>query len=356
MTAEAYYNILKAKYQEASKNVEIIRKVIVVGELEIVLSFAGSSLVPTFFKAFDHLEKGDETQQNKSIHLYFWDSESTNSELVDDTPWKGSIRHHLGLIESWTNENIHTLQQPGSEAIYMFNKNANEGIYWVSSVSKIPFWESDFPLRMIFHWWLIDSSYQPIHAGAVGKESGGLLLVGKGGSGKSTSTLSCLNSNLKIAGDDYVLLDSNLNLAYSLFSLSKLNHRSIRLLNNKELNLDSLPPPIEDKYRIKLYPKFENALIEKIPIKAILLPTVTTNRETKIVECSSAQAMIALAPTTLFQLPGYREKSFIKMSKFIKQIPSFHLYLGADFNKLPNLLENFIDSLTRDHKTVAGSK
>ena len=44
-------------------------------------------------------------------------------------------------------------------------------------------------------------------AAAVGQAAGGVLLVGAGGSGKSTCALSCLTSDLLYAGDDYVAVE-----------------------------------------------------------------------------------------------------------------------------------------------------
>ena len=347
MTPEEYYSSLKQSFIQAQKSVDTIEKVVRIGDLEMTLVFAGDALIPTFFNAFNHLEVSKQSVGSSHIRLFLWDSSSTSTPPVDYVPWKNEPRHHLGLIESWTNDDIHTLQQPGSEAIYMFSKERNEGVYWVSSVDNIPYWESDFPLRMILHWWLIDSEYQPVHAGAVGDESGGLLLIGKGGSGKSTSTLSCLNSSLQIAGDDYILLDTNENVAFSLFSLSKLTLGSIQLLDKRDLSIDTLPPPIDDKYRIRLYPKFQSSLIKEIPIRAILLPIVTKDQETTIVQSSAAEAMLALAPTTLFQLPGYREESFAKMSQFVRQVPAYQLRLGTKKVDLPIIFEEFIESLAK---------
>ena len=40
-----------------------------------------------------------------------------------------------------------------------------------------------------------DRNLQYVHAGAVGNKNGGILLVGKGGSGKSSTALACLKSD-----------------------------------------------------------------------------------------------------------------------------------------------------------------
>lgn len=348
MNTAQFFNYLKSSYEASIVNKPIVKKLVKIGDKTMALNFSGDTLLPIFFKAFDHLETV--SSSINELQIYFWDSESTNTATIDSVPWKNEERNHLGLIDSFTDGRYFTLQQPGSEAIYMLDSEKNIGYYWVSTISNIPYWESDFPLRMFLHWWLIGTSYQPVHAGAVGTEKGGLLLVGKGGSGKSTSTLSCLNTNLKIAGDDYVLLDTQSKAVFSLFSLSKLNLNSIELLKNEQINIDELAPPIDGKYRIKLHPKFESSMIHCIPLVAVLLPQVTTQKNTTIVPCSSAQSLLALAPTTLFQLPGLREESFKKMSDFVRTIPSFHLLLGTEKVHLPDILEKFIADCILDSK------
>ena len=53
--------------------------------------------------------------------------------------------------------------------------------------------------------------------------SGGVLIAGKSGSGKSTTTLACLTSGLLYAGDDYVLADVAAEpYVHSLYSTAKL--------------------------------------------------------------------------------------------------------------------------------------
>ncbi|WP_025742447.1 hypothetical protein [Aquimarina pacifica] len=343
MKIEAYFKKLASQYNQKTTEKSSTIRTIQVGAFTIQMKFLGDSLIPIFYKAFSHLSIPVSTEVAPCLTLHFWEEKPTKA--FPDIPWELEERHHLGFIQSYSNDRFFTLHQPGSEAIYMLDTLKNEGYYWVRSQNDIPYWESDFPLRMVFHWWFKDSSFQPVHAGAVGTEKGGVLLVGKGGSGKSTSTLACVNSMLKVAGDDYVLLDCKNQEVYSLFSLTKVNHNSLKLLPKLNVNVKDLNAPIDDKYRILLYPKHKESLIKKMPVLATLLPTVTDADKTTIVPCSSSEAMLALAPTTLFQLPGLREEAFAKMSEFARITKTYKLLLGKDSTALPNILDEFIQSL-----------
>lgn len=97
-----------------------------------------------------------------------------------------------------------------------------------------------------------------------------------------------------------------------------------------------------------LYPEYKSSLIKKMPVIAMLLPRITDAKYTSITPCSTGEAMTALAPTTLFQLPALRQEAFVKMSIFSKSIESYHLNIGADSNQLPQILNNFIkDSISK---------
>ena len=78
-------------------------------------------------------------------------------------------------------------------------------------------------MRNILHWWAASTSGQLIHAGALGRPDGGVLLLGAGGAGKSTTTLASLGSALRIAGDDFNLVDTAEPVTvHSLYSGAKL--------------------------------------------------------------------------------------------------------------------------------------
>jgi hypothetical protein len=307
------------------------------------MQFCGDTLVPIFFNAFRHLEC--EATEKSDLRLSFFDGKNKKIQ-IEHLPWAASAADHLGLISTFTDESLFTLQQPGSNALYLLHQELNEGFYFIPDPENIPYWEGDFPLRMIFHWWLKQTSYQPVHAAAVGTNDGGVLLVGKGGSGKSTSALACVNSCLKIAGDDYVLLNCENKIVYSMFSLTKLNDRSLVLLRNLDVQPNQLSKAIEGKYRLQLFPSYKDSLIQKMPVVAILLPEVTDNKHTVIQPCSPGDAIRALAPTTLFQLPGLREEAFQKMAIFSRQTPAFRLKLGSDSPvSLPEMIQSFIRSI-----------
>ena len=93
------------------------------------------------------------------------------------------------------------------------------GVFWTASPDRVPRYERAAPLRALLDWWGGDHGCRVVHAGAVGTERGGALLVGKA-SGKSTAVLACLGSGLSYAGDDGVAVSHGARpLIHSLYLL-----------------------------------------------------------------------------------------------------------------------------------------
>lgn len=65
---------------------------------------------------------------------------------------------------------------------------------------------------------------QLLHAAAIGTEEGAVLITGKGGIGKSTTALSCLQSGPYYFADNYLIVRLEPEpLVYSLYCTAKLN-------------------------------------------------------------------------------------------------------------------------------------
>ena len=81
--------------------------------------------------------------------------------------------------------------------------------------------------------WLARSGAQVMHAGAVAYDGAAALIVGVGGTGKSTTVLACALDGAGYLGDDVVLVEANRGgelLVHCLFATVKLNAESTSAL------------------------------------------------------------------------------------------------------------------------------
>ena len=124
---------------------------------------------------------------------------------------------------SLTNERIHTAYHLGPNIFSIIDLKENLALYWVKDAQALPYYEIGSPLRTILHWWADQGAYQFVHGGAVGLPTGGVLLAGKGGTGKSTTALACLEAGLLYASDDYCLIRTDTEpFVYSIYNTAKL--------------------------------------------------------------------------------------------------------------------------------------
>ena len=65
------------------------------------------------------------------------------------------------------------------------------------------------PYHKLISAWLDERGIQFVHAGLIGSGDTGVLFVGNGGAGKSTSSVACLRAGLGYLGDDFVGIESN---------------------------------------------------------------------------------------------------------------------------------------------------
>ncbi|NBA85206.1 hypothetical protein GVN16_05510 [Emticicia sp. CRIBPO] len=207
-------------------------------------------------------------------------------------------------------------------------------IYWANDFNKLPVNETTAPLRNILSYWFRHSTFFLCHAAGVGLSNGGVLLTGKGGSGKSTSTLSCLKSDLKLAGDDFLLVDAESGRAYSLYGVAKLNadqFKRFRYLEEFIANPHQVP---EEKGHVYVNEEFPEKILNEFTITSILLPTVTGKPDTYIEKCSKIDAVKALVPSSVWILKS-DVQSVEKMKKLIARIPAYRLFAGTDLEQIP---------------------
>ena len=321
--------------QQVSGSVE--RHYVIGGHL-IRLSFSGSALL-SLTRSLEHLATDDDSTPELTVCL--WDSESTGQRMVL-RPWQEEDFLARGVIEGYNTERIYTAFQHGSGALSILDKQRNLAVFWAPD-AKLPYWEYGSPLRSILHWWLLSQELQLVHAAAVGNTNGGVLIGGKGGSGKSTTALTCLESSLSYVGDDYTLLGLDPEpVVHSLYNSAKLNSDHVQrfpALLPRVANTDRLPA---EKALLFVNEHYPAKVAARLPVRAILLPRVTGIPETRWKRVSVAMALTALAPSTIFQLPRAGNEAFQFLSTFIRHLPCFSLEVGTELSTVPRVIEGLL--------------
>jgi hypothetical protein len=336
-----YHSFLTAKESVGQK-----KRFYDIGGYIICLNFAGEGLISKIHPALAHLEV--KLVENPDFTICLWDTVSTN------TPPSLFMSLYIQIMKSYWCEYLGTrkeIKEFNSDRIYggfhigpnilsMFDKKKNIGIYWVEDAQEIPYYEHGSPLQTILNWWTTTRDRQYVHAGAVGLPHGGVLIAGKGGSGKSTSCLACLDSDLNYASDDYCLISCHPQpYVYSLYNTVKLvgmeDFKRFPHLTTMIANQQTLA---HEKVMIFLHQHYQNKIVKGFPIKAILAPTITGKKNTRIIATSPMNALKALAPSTLFQLSRIGKQALQTMSALTQEVDCYTLELGTDISQVPNVI------------------
>lgn len=306
------------------------------------LRFAGSSLQPCILPAFAHLVA--EPGPRPELVIDIWDSVSTGVS-PPPTPHVDPASP-VGAFYFFEDADLRGAFQPGYRALSAVDLRNDHAWYFVEDPAVLPYWERAAPIRQILHLWMASRGHQQVHSGAVGLPEGGVLLVGKGGSGKSTSALISLTSALRYAGDDYTMVSLEPRpTVHSLYgsgkvhadNLSRLPHLVPALSNGTQLR--------SEKGVVYVNQHFAHRMIDEFPLLAIVMPTITGRAETRTVPAPRAAALAALAPSTVFQLHTASADAFQYMARLVREVPAFVLELGTDVNEVPQVLLALINEL-----------
>jgi hypothetical protein len=238
---------------------------------------------------------------------------------------------------------------PGPDILSVVDLESDVAFIWKRDLAPLPYYEAGSPMRGLLHAWMSRQGVQFVHAGAVGTESGGVLLAGKGGSGKSTSVLACLDSGLKYASDDYCMAGPSDSEHWDVFSL----YNTAKLVGDSDLakfaHLDEYVwnrhRKPDDKIVIFLNQAFPQKVICRFPLKALLLPSITGGTKTTIEPCSGGAALMSLGPSSMAQLPVSGPGDLSRIAKLVHATPCFRLKLGTDLAQIPQAIGNLLADL-----------
>ena len=348
--SEAHFDGLVSSFDAAADATGVIRDRYSIAGAPVSLHFASPALRERLTRAFSHLgERATERSGASELSVFLWDSASTGAE----PPSRPQVPadHADGALYYIDRPPLRAAYQPGLETLSVLDSEAGVAWHWVADAFEQPSWDQASPVRQILFWWLGSRGRTQVHGAAVGTSAGGALLVGKGGSGKSTAALASLGSELLYAGDDYVAVSLEPTpWVHSLYNSGKLDLSTIRELLPHLLPLASNPETLDrEKAVFYVQEQFPDQTTSGFPLRAILVPTVHADRrEHRITEASRAAAFAALAPSTILQLHTAGSDVFAMMSRLIQQVPCYGIELGSDIASIPETIAEFLARLPSD--------
>ncbi|MBI3801343.1 MAG: hypothetical protein HY268_30770 [Deltaproteobacteria bacterium] len=301
----------------------------------------GHALAQHLTAPFSHLRMTSSVPPDWQLTIDLWDEKTTGIRCQPPRAAPDSQWTELTVISP--DHRFVGQRQP--RTLTCFDRATDHLIGSLVWQEPIFIYEQARPLARPLLQWYNDHDVQVIHSGLVAWNNQGLLFVGKGGSGKSTSVLACVcRGRFAYLSDDHVgllrLPDGSF-LGHSLYNSTALdtNHLArVPLLAPYALK-GSLP---KQRSALLLADMFPERLVRVVPIRVLFIPRITNARESKISPASKGQALLALSPSSLLLFPSRSVRGFVKVTQLVEQVPCYWLESGYDLASIPRCIEEFL--------------
>ena len=162
-----------------------------------------------------------------------------------------------------------------------------------------------------------------------------MLLPGRGGSGKSSTSLACLLAGLDFLGDDYlaVALDPEPRI-YCLYSTAKLER--VNLTRYPELRrCRTAYEPGFEKVVLFLEEGFGEQLRSSLPLDLVLKPRISGSSDTTLGPAEAIEIERALNAETLAHLPHVGVSTLEFLERVSRNFPRAVIHLGTERARIP---------------------
>ncbi len=354
VSSRGLVSLLSDFHRHAASRAGLTEAVYHIAGQSVRVRCAGAMQIPELGLAFGHLRNGLPADSKNDFTVQVWDAVSGgNPEDAFLASYLREFYSHWdtecgprGEVLAFHSEQLPVLYHAGPDIFKVVDVENRTAYYLKRDASPLPYWEIGSPFRAILHYWLSLRGLQFVHGGAVGNAQGGVVLVGKGGSGKSTISLACMNAGMSYAGDDYCAVKTEGDpYLHSLYSTAKLKgpqdldrfpHLRERVWNPDCFSKNG------DKATFFLSQWWPEKLIQGFPLRAILVPQVTGQRDTELAECSEAQALLALSASTVAQLPMAGAPDLGRLGDLVARLPRYMLYAGTDLTQIPRVIQSVL--------------
>lgn len=296
-----------------------------VGDVRIRLRLVGGWRQQPALDAISHISRNELATDCKA-HLMIdaWDGPS-NLNGFPEPGWYRS--DHAGILAAYVDR---------PRLVEILDRSADRAYCWAADADAVPGPSRVRPFMSILGAWLGSRGMPPLHAAAVGDSGGAVLLVGPGGSGKSTTALACAERGLQLVGDDVCAFEIGTRTVHSVYRTVKLRTDSAeRFVHHRLEDVDGEHHTIMPQH----------LALMRAPVRAVVALSSASPRSIPRLEpMPSAAGIGLLAPTRLVaHFAGEAGiRPWIEAVRALSALPLFVLHLGWDLDTVARLVSQVL--------------
>lgn len=294
------------------------------GDADVRLRFAGPGLAEVLLPALAHRAVDSGAVPAATVDV--WEAGARTGDGVA-CPWTPDDVGPGGLVRGSAVGAVIAVHEGYSGAVTLADLGTRAILHRVRERRAVTWWERAAPLRAALFMALGGPRRHLVHAGAIGDDRGGVLLVGPRGSGKTTAAVAAVSHGLGLAGDDYVLLEADRDpCAVSLYS-------TIAICSSGGG---------DEKTVVDVAALPGGSVRATLPVRALVVPSIRGGRA-RVRRVSPGLALRAWAPTTVFQLPFDSGTVIASLADVVRKVPCFALDGGDAAGDLADAIDQVLD-------------
>jgi hypothetical protein len=263
--------------------------------------------------------------------LFTWGGVAAD-ERPPPRPWDMAAAQPLGLVGSHTNDVVRCAYDFHTDSLVVSDLAKGRSYTWFPDIGALAPWAKASPFRIPLSWLCNLHGMQIVHSAAVAIDGRAALLVGNGGSGKSTTALACALAGFEYLGDDYCAVEPAAGKVHLVYRTAKLFQHTLDLLPSLEDRVDNLDRITMEKGVMFLRPD-DVKLRPSAELTAILLPRVSEDGgPPRLVPASRNETIKAVLPSTIGGLMGGTSVTPRLIMELVRTVPAYHLLLAPDMN------------------------
>ena len=186
----------------------------------------------------------------------------------------------------------------------------------------------------------------PVHAAALALAGRGVVIAGNSGSGKSTLTLALLRAGFALLGDDtsFLARDSETLRVLGFPDEIGVTERTVRFFPELApvLRFDRVPGA--PKRQLLPEQVYDLTFASETTPSLVLLPRVSGERETRIVDVSPSEALLELVPNVLLTDPRASQEHLDALGALVSGARCCRMATGRDLDALPERVAALLDA------------